>query len=78
MLKFKLVKNNDREIQYAYYPEGKNNCGLVSYNKKTGDYSVVMVSEKDQHQIYAWKMISRLRKYVEAGTFKEEGMVAWY
>ena len=78
MLKFKLIKNNDAEIQYAYYPEGKNDLGIVSYNKITDDYSIVMASEKDQHHSYAWKMISRLRKYVEAGTFKEEGMVAWY
>ena len=78
MLKFVLFKNDDREIQYIYYPEGGTNPGIVSYDKREGVCNIVTLSKDDECRTYALKMFSRLRKYAETGTFKEEGMIAWY
>lgn len=78
MLKFVLTKNDDNEIQYTYYPEGGSNPGIVGYDKKTGDCTIIAASTDDKHQRYALKMFKRIREYGEKNSFEKEGMIAWY
>ena len=78
MLKFTLLINTSDEIRYAYYPEGTLNCGVISYDIKTGTCHIIALSSDDSHQKYALKMISRIRKYAQDGNFETEGLIAWY
>ena len=78
MLKFVLSKNDDEEMQYTYYPEGRNAPGVVSYNKRTGDCTIISISSDDEHQIYALKMLGRIRAFCASSSFEKEGMIAWY
>ena len=36
MLKFKMVESEDGKLVYRYFPEGKEDYGVISYDEKTG------------------------------------------
>ena len=78
LLKFILLKESEKEIEYAYYPEGKKTFGFISYDIKTGNCRIVSLSPDDEHKIYAFKMMRRIRKSARLGSFEAEGIVAWY
>ena len=78
MLKFKMVEEKQDIIKYEYYPEGKEACGIVSINKVTGEMELVKQAENDRRGNYARKMFGRILKMLQAGTFDEAGMIAWY
>lgn len=78
MLKYVLSKSDDAEMQYTYYPEGNSAPGVVSYNKNTGECTIITLAPGDEHQIYALKMMGRIRAFVARNSFENEGMVAWY
>jgi len=78
MLKFKMVEREQGKLVYRYFPEGKEDYGVVSYDEKTGTSNIEMLAKDDEHRRYALKMLSRIRKMKANGTFDAEGMVAWY
>ena len=78
MLKFKMIEEKQNIIKYEYYPEGKEACGIVSINKVTGEMELVKLADGDEYRWYVGKMFRRIRKMMEAGTFDETGMIAWY
>ena len=77
MLKFKLKEETEETVVYEYYPEGKTSRGLVSYNKKTNECSIVTLSTEDRHKRYALKMFSKIKEYANNNKFKTEGVIAW-
>ena len=66
------------EVQYRYFPEGKAESGLVSFNKKTKEFSIVSLPEIDRHKVYALKMVTRIRKNITEDSFENDGIIAWY
>ena len=77
MLKYNLIRDDENNLIYEYFPEGKENSGFVSYSKKTGECKIEELSENDRHQIYALKMLKKLREFASNQMFKTDGMVAW-
>lgn len=78
MLRFKMVESGHGKLVYRYYPEGKDDYGVVSYDESTGISTIELLAEDDDFRIYALKMMSRIRAMKVKGTFDTEGMVAWY
>jgi len=78
MLKFKLIERREGKLVYRYFPEGKEDYGVVSYDKRTDTTTIETLAKEDEFQWYALKMLSRIRKMKEKGSFDTEGMVAWY
>ena len=79
MVGYKLVKNNNAEVLYEYYPENKTeNKGIVSFNKNNGDFEIMERSSEDEFSSYAWHLRSRLQEFNKTGNFRETGYVAWY
>lgn len=78
MLKFVLEKETNSNVVYKYYPEGKDDVGIVSYDKVNRECKIVILATQDIHKRYAFKMFSRIRKCAENGFFEKEGTIAWY
>ena len=78
MLKFKMVESEDGKLVYRYFPEGKEDYGVISYDEKTDTTTIETLAKEDEFRWYALKMLSRIRKMKEKGTFDTEGMIAWY
>ena len=78
MLKYALIKETEKELHYEYFPEGSTVSGVIVYNKETGKCNILKLSENDKHQRYALKMFKKIREFTDNGSFKREGIVAWY
>jgi len=78
MLKYNLIKETETEVQYNYFPEGDSESGVVSFDKKSNEGSIVYSPKNDRHQRYALKMLKRIKEFASDGSFKKEGIVAWY
>ena len=77
MLKYNLIRDDGNKLIYEYFPEGKENSGFVSYSKTSSECKIEELSENDRHQIYALKMLKKLREFANNQMFKTDGMVAW-
>jgi len=78
MLTYSLREIKDHLRIYRYFPEGKSSPGLVSIDQTSGIITILHLSDQDTSKIYAFKLISRLRKFYESGQYIDEGMIAWY
>lgn len=77
MLKFKLIRETEKELIYEYFPEGGSASGYAAYNKETGECNIIEQAENDKHNRYALKMLKRLREFASNKAFRTEGIVAW-
>ena len=80
MLKYKLSREDDDDCIYFYYPEGKEDYGIITINKKTGKITVNSLAKEDQgiRIFYAYKLVRRLEEFYRTGEYRDSGMVAWY
>ena len=78
MLKYILERETDNEMVYRYFPEGKSESGLVSYDKNTGELSVIELAPGELFRTYALKMFYKIRTFINNGVFRQSGIVAWY
>ena len=77
MERIELELLTDDIVSYRYYPEGREEYGIVSLNRKTDD----VINDKiypDDPGMYKWHAVYRIRKYNETGEFPEKATVAWY
>ena len=78
MLKYRLISENEVEMIYAYYPEGKADHGKVSFNKETKEIKQLSLAECDEFRWYYSKIAKRIREFAQDGAFRSEGTIAWY
>ncbi|MBR0150990.1 MAG: hypothetical protein IJP89_06485 [Synergistaceae bacterium] len=67
----------DEIVSYRYYPEGGEEYGIVSLNRKTNE----VVHDKAYPNVsgmYKRQAVYRMRRYNEAGEFPEKATVIWY
>jgi hypothetical protein len=60
----------------SIFPEGGSVSGRISLCN--GKFSIDSLAENDRHQIYAMKLLRKIREMASNGVFEEEGMIAWY
>lgn len=77
-MKYKLHKTEGNLIFYHYFPQGSEDLGTVSINKKTGETAVVKPAEDDFGNRFAFKLIKRLKEFYHEKDFKDSGTIAWY
>ena len=68
---------SDDKVSYRYYPEGKEEYGIVTLMRKTDE----VIHDKvypDISGMYKWQAVNRIREYNETGEFPKKAMVAWY
>ena len=67
----------DEKVSYRYYPECKEDFGIVSLMRKTNQ----IIHDKvypDDSGMYKRQAVYRMRKYNESGKFPEKATVMWY
>ena len=75
MVILRLLSVDGTMVSYRYYPEGKNEYGIVSLSD--GKRRVDKQAE-GYSNTYAFHALKRMEEYIEHNSFPEEDMVAWY
>ena len=78
MLKYELIENNDDFVSYRYYPEGGTDSGYITIrkkDKKTIDQKIVDI---DEFKWYYFKMLHRIKEFIDNNKFEKSGIIAWY
>lgn len=78
MLKYRLIKDTPEMVSYRYFPEGEDESGVVVFDKATKECSIKSRPESDRHSLYAFKLFRKIEAFAESGSFKKEGLIAWY
>ena len=82
MIYYELVEKTDQKVVYRYYPEGKTSDytpGKLTYDFITGEFDYSEIAEEDKkHVFYFPKMRNCIKRFVESGNYKENGIIAIY
>lgn len=78
MLKYILVKETAEQIVYEYFPEGGDAFGVVIYNTVSGSCTIQELADNDRYQIYALKLMKKIREFAKNNAFSRDGIIAWY
>jgi hypothetical protein len=69
-----LTKN---KVEYAYYPEGKEDYGIISFDLTTKEPALLKEDGKKSSS-YKGQAFKRIKLYDSNNNFPETGLVAWY
>lgn len=78
MLKYKLFEENDDIISYRYFPNGREDFGTITMNKKTAELINVEVAKNDKFKQFYFHMIREIERFRKADDYLKDGYVAWY
>ncbi len=78
MVKYELYAENDNIITYHYFPEGHEDYGTITMDKKTADLVEVELAKSDKFKQYFYHMINEIEEFIEKGKYLKAGYVAWY
>ena len=72
-----LVELTDNKATYRYYPEGGQEYGIVSLNRKTGEriHDKICPNSISMYAGHTWR---RLEEYQATGEFPKRAQIAWY
>ena len=77
MERIELELLTDDIVSYRYYPEGGEEYGIVSLNRKTGEriLDLPCPNSISMYAAHAWR---RLEEYQSRNCFPEKGWTMWY
>jgi len=78
MLKYQMIKNDKDFVSYRYFPDGHNEHGEITVEKSSKQIADQKIAPNDEHKWYFFKMLKRIREFVEKDEYKESGIIAWY
>lgn len=78
MVTYKLIEENEDTISYRYFPEGHEDFGSITMNKKTADLVNVEVAKTDKFKWYFYHMVEEIERFIKGNSFLNDGYVAWY
>lgn len=81
MLVVRLEHINNDVAVYKYYPENKNNYGIISVNTNTGlikENIPVKGEYGGENSMYRSHAFSTMRKFFKEKNFPKEWMTAWF
>lgn len=78
MLLLKLISDTASEATYAYYPEGKDEQGVLLVKKDSGDVGVLTLAPNDEHRRYLAHAVKIITEFHKNGVYEEQVTVAWY
>ena len=77
MLILRLEFLSNEIVRYRYYPEDREDFGLIELNRITGEIN--LKAEVKEYGSFYWRhAVYRIDEYFEADNFPEKDMVAWY
>lgn len=77
MLTLELIEMTQEKAIYGYHPEDKDEHGILSVNRHTGEVDVVKIAESDRHKRYLSHAISKIAQLSHSGTYEKKVTVAW-
>lgn len=77
MVTIRLKELNDERAVYTYTPENDKVEGVVAYDRKKKERSIVEAAD-GYSNTYAFHALRRIAEYAQAGDFKKRDIVAWY
>ena len=77
MERIELELLTDERVSYRYYPEFRDDFGIVSLMRKT-DKVIHDKVYPDVTTMYVRQAVYRMRQYNKAGEFPEKATVMWY
>ena len=77
MERHQLVELTDDVVRYKYFPEGGNEYGIVSVNRKTRKRDIEQPAS-NYPMSYAFHACRAIERYIDEGNFPAKGMSAWY
>lgn len=78
MLLLKLVNDTVTGATYAYYPEGKDEQGVLLVKKDSGDVDVLTLAPNDEQRRYLAHAVKKIAEFHKNGVYEEQVTVAWY
>ena len=78
MLKYVLLENKTDSVSYRYYPEGQKEYGSVTVRKADKSIMQQEIASNDDFKWCFYKLVNRIEKFIDAGEYNENGIIAWY
>lgn len=78
MVKYILIEENEDTVSYRYFPEGHEDFGSITMDKKTADLVSVDVAKTDKFKWYFYHMVEQIEEFIKNNNFLNDGYVAWY
>lgn len=78
MLKYEIVENTQEHVTYKYFPEGKDDSGLISVRKKDLEIIKQEIAPNDDFRWCFLKLFKRIKEFVKDDNFDKNGIIAWY
>ena len=81
MLVVRLEHIKNDVVVYRYYPENKNDYGIISVNTNTGqikENTPVKGEYGGENSMYRNNAFSDMRKFFKEKNFPKEWMIAWF
>lgn len=78
MLILKLSNETATEATYNYYPEGKEEYGVLIVDKNNGDISVKSIAPGDEFRRYLGHAVPKLEELFKKNSYESKILVAWY
>lgn len=78
MVTYKLYEENNDVVTYHYYPQGSEDFGSITMNKKTAELVGFELAKTDKFKRYFYHMIDQIEEFIKHGKFLKDGYVAWY
>lgn len=64
MLRFELIDNTNDHVIYRYFPDNKDESGLISVRKSDGEIIEQIVNENDDFKWCFFKMYKRIKQFI--------------
>ncbi|MCR5199622.1 MAG: hypothetical protein K6C38_00755 [Saccharofermentans sp.] len=79
MLKYKLVRSDGDVLVYEYWdPTDERTHGVVSYNIKSQEMTILFLPEWDKYRMFLGHMVRVIRREISKGINIDQGSCAWY
>lgn len=78
MVTYKISEENSENITYNYFPNGKDDKGFLTINKKDGSIINYSIAKTDEFKRYFFHFRDKIKEFILKQNFPNEGFVAWY
>ena len=77
MLLLILMEKIGNIVKYKYYPEGREEFGIITLNIDTGDVEIEKFAQ-NYDSSYMGHAVHRIDEYYKKKEYLEKDMVAWF
>lgn len=78
MLRFEVIENTKEYVSYRYFPDNKEQSGMISVKKSDKTILEQTIASNDDFKWCFFKMLKRIKSYIDADHYESKGIIAWY